>query len=449
MSDSTPRFVHLHVHTEYSLGDGTIKIDDLIRRTAELGMGAVAITDHGSLFGAIEFYKKAINAGIKPIIGCEFNVVRWNLKNKTPNSNKNLSRLILLAETLEGYRNLCMLVYIAHAIGFYYYPRIDKETLRKYSKGLIALSGSLKGEIPRLVMEDNIKHADDVSRVYLNIFGEDNFFLEVQDTGIDIQEDVNHSLIDIGKRLSIPIVATNNCHYLNQEDAQAHDVLLCIWIGKTVYDEQKLKFPTDQFYFKSQECMHASFKNYPRALDNSSEIARRCSKGIDFIPDQALKLDNSFGMTSGDKIKIATERYGNLGHAAQIIMFRRMRARMVIREVAKALDINPKGVNNIIKMIPNRTGLSLENALSQKSRLKDQAEKHPQLFNIAQKLDGLPISGSNHPTGVVFSDQPLINHLPLATGNDGEIVTQYDVKSIEKITLSVAQKVQKETEKMI
>lgn len=436
MNDIKSQLVHLHVHTEYSIRNGIIKIDNLIRRTAELGMGAVAITDHGNLFGAVDFHEKAIKAGIKPIIGCEFNVVQWNLKNKTPNSNKNISRLIVLAETQEGYRNLCMLVYIAHAIGFYYYPRVDKETLRKFSKGLIALSGSLGGEVPKLIMEDNIKHADDASRVYLNIFGEDNFFLEIQDTGEGIQQNVNQTLIDIGRRLSIPIVATNNCHYLNQEDAQAHDVLLCTVSGQTIHDEKRMKFPSEQFYFKSEEDIRTSFKNYPQFIDNSSEIAKRCSKETIINPNQSLILNTSVGGTSRKKVEIVTEKYGR-GYAAQIIMFRRMRARMVIREVAKALDINPKAVEDIIKMMPGRTGLSLENALSGKSRLKDQSEKHPQLFDIAQKLDGLPISWSMHPTSIVFSDQQLINRLPLGIGNNGEFVTQYDVKSIEKIATNV------------
>ena len=429
MNNVKSQFVHLHVHTEYSIRNGIIKIDNLIRRTAELGMSAVAITDHGKLFGAVEFYEKAIKAGIKPIIGCEFNVVQGNLRDKPPNSNKNISRLIVLAETREGYRNLCMLVYIAHAFGFYYYPRIDKETLRTFSKGLIVLSGSLG-------MEDNIKHAEDASRVYLNIFGEDNFFLEIQDTGEGIQQNVNQTLIDIGRRLSIPIVATNNCHYLNPEDAQAHDVLLRTASRQTIHDGKRMKFPSEQFYFKSEEDMRTSFKNYPQFLDNSSEIAKRCSKETIINSDQSLILNTSVGGTSRKKVEFVTEKYGR-GYAAQIIMFRRMRARMVIREVAKALDINPKAVEDIIKLMPGRTGLSLENALSGKSRLKDQSEKHPQLFDIAQKLDGLPISWSMHPTGIVFSDQQLINRLPLGIGNNGEFVTQYDVKSIEKIATNV------------
>ncbi len=436
MNDIKSQFVHLHVHTEYSIRNGIIKIVDLIKRTAELGMSAVAITDHGNLFGAVEFYEKAIKAGIKPIIGCEFNVVQGNLKDKTPNSNKNISRLIVLAETQEGYRNLCMLVYIAHAFGFFYYPRIDKETLRTFSKGLIALSGSLGGEVPKQIMEENIKHADDASREYLNIFGEDNFFLEIQDTGEGIQQNVNQTLIDIGRRLSIPIVATNNCHYLNQEDAQAHDVLLCTACRRTIHDEKWIKFPSDQFYFKSEKDMRTSFKNYPQFLTNSSEIAKRCSKETIINPDQSFILKSSVGATSRKKVEIVTEKYGS-GYAAQIIMFRRMRARIVIREVAKALGINPKAVEEIIKTMPSRTGLSLENALYAKSSLKDQAEKHPQLFDIAQKLDGLPISWSIHPTGIVFSDLQLIKRLPLGIGNGREFVTQYDAKSIEKIATNI------------
>jgi len=253
MTNKTPDFVHLHVHTQYSLLDGAIRIDDLLNRAKEFNMNSVAITDHGTMFGTVDFYEKANKAGIKPIIGCECYLAPRSLKDKTPQDAKGLSHLILLAENQEGYKNLCKLVSVAQLEGFYYKPRIDREILREFSTGLIALSACLHGEIPTLIRRDRIDEADDAARMYLDIFGEGNFFLEVQNNGIDIQEKVNTGLLEMSERLSIGLVASNDCHYLNKEDVRAHDVLLCIQTGKTVHDFDRLKFRTDQLYFKSKE----------------------------------------------------------------------------------------------------------------------------------------------------------------------------------------------------
>ncbi len=292
-----PQFVHLHVHTQYSLLDGAIRIDALLKRVADFGMDSVAITDHGTMFGVIEFYKKANKAGIKPIIGCECYVAPRSLNDKTPLDNKGLSHLVLLAENQEGYRNLCKLSSIAQLDGFYYKPRIDKEVLKKYSNGLIALSACLHGEIPKLIKEGRIEQADEAARFYLNIFGENNFFLEVQNNGIDIQEKVNQTLYDMSQRLSIPLVASNDCHYLDKEDVRAHDVLLCIQTGKTVHDSDRLKFRTDQLYFKSPQEMHAYFKDYPGALDHTVDIAKRCNIEFDFNTYHFPKYDASSELT--------------------------------------------------------------------------------------------------------------------------------------------------------
>ena len=212
MTDPIPPFVHLHIHTQYSLLDGAIRIDPLLKRAADFGMDAVAITDHGTMFGALEFYEKANKAGIKPIIGCECYLAPRRLTEKTSLDKIGLSHLILLAENQEGYRNLCKLATIAQLQGFYYKPRIDKEVLRQYSKGLIGFSACLHGEIPRLIQEGYIDRADEAARFYLNVFGDGNFFLEVQDNGIDVQQKVNQALLDMSKRLSIPLVASNDCH---------------------------------------------------------------------------------------------------------------------------------------------------------------------------------------------------------------------------------------------
>jgi DNA polymerase-3 subunit alpha len=245
-------------------------------------MDAVAITDHGTMFGALEFYEKAKKAGIKPIIGCECYVAPRRLRDKTPLDKAGLSHIILLAQNQEGYRNLCKLATIAQLEGFYYKPRIDKELLKQYSKGLIGFSGCIRGEISRLIQKERTDQADEAARFYLNVFGEGNFFLEVQDNGIDIQEEMNQALLEMSKRLSIPLLATNDCHYLDKVDVRAHDVLLCIQTGKTVHDDNRLRFTTDQLYLKSREEMYDAFKDYPGAIENSVDIARRCNLSFDF-----------------------------------------------------------------------------------------------------------------------------------------------------------------------
>jgi DNA polymerase-3 subunit alpha len=284
-------FVHLHVHTQYSLLDGAIRIGDLLNRTAEFGMSAVAVTDHGTLFGAIEFYEKAVKLGIHPIIGCECYIAPRSRFDRNPSDNRDLSHIILLAENLTGYRNLCKLASLAQIEGFYYKPRIDKEILRAHHQGLIAMSACLHGEIPRRIQEGRTDLADEAARAYLDIFGENHFFLEVQNNGIDVQERVNQGLLDMSQRLSIPLVASNDCHYLSREDVRAHDVLLCIQTGKTVQDSDRFKFRTDQLYFKSKVEMYESFQDYPGALSNTLDIARRCQLEFDFNNYHFPKFD--------------------------------------------------------------------------------------------------------------------------------------------------------------
>ena len=282
MTNPVSDFVHLHVHTEYSLLDGAIRIDPLLKRVADFGMDTVAVTDHGTMFGVLEFHLKAKAAGIKPIVGCEFYVAPRRLTDKTPQDNKGLTHLIILAKSQTGYRNLCRLATIAQLEGFYYRPRIDKDILKHYSKGLIGLSACLHGEIPRLIKAGQVVQADEAARSFLSIFGEGNFFLEVQSNGIEMQEEVNRVLLDMSQRLSIPLVATNDCHYLDKDDVRAHDVLLCIQTGKTVHDTERLKFRTDQLYFKPPAEMQAAFKDYPGALENTLDIAGRCNLEFDF-----------------------------------------------------------------------------------------------------------------------------------------------------------------------
>ncbi|MBU1053453.1 MAG: DNA polymerase III subunit alpha [Proteobacteria bacterium] len=558
MSNISFPFVHLHVHTQYSLLDGAIRFKHLFNRAHDFNMDSVAITDHGSMFGALEFYSNAIENNIKPIIGCECYLAPRKLTDKTSIDGKGLSHLILLAENNEGYRNLCKLASIAQLEGFYYKPRIDKEVLQKYSKGLIALSACLHGEIPTLIGQGDIKQADSAARFYQDLFGENNFFLELQHNGIEIQTKINEALVDMGKRLSIPLVATNDCHYLNKEDARAHEILLCIQTAKTVKDPSHFKFETDQLYFKSGEEMNSFFATTPDALKNTTEIAKRCNVEMDFnnyhfplfttIEGQSeqelleqkvskgfeqvlakIKLKNpsidenlyrerlkhemsviismgfpgyflivsdfiqyakdnnipvgpgrgsaagslvaySLGITNLDPIehgliferflnparksmpdidvdfcingrdrvlKYVVEKYGE-NRVSQIITFGSMKPRAVIRDVGRALDIPLREVDEIAKMIPDVLNISLDEALKQEPKLSELVKQRSdiaELIAICRTLEGLTRHASTHAAGVVISDKPLDEYLPLYKGKNGELVTQFDMKRVEKIGL--------------
>ncbi|SDU60372.1 DNA polymerase III subunit alpha [Desulfobacula phenolica] len=281
MSNTTSPFYHLHLHTEYSLLDGAIRLDSLFKKCNEYGMDAVSMTDHGTMFGVAEFYEKAKKQSIKPVIGCEVYVAPRTLNDRTQMDHKGLSHLVLLAKDREGYANLCKLVSIAQLKGFYYKPRIDKELLVNHSKGLIGLSACLKGDIPKHILQNKMDEADDAARFYLNTFGEDNFFLEIQENGMKIQHKVNQGILDISERLSIPIVATNDCHYLSKGDDVAHEILLCIQTGDTLTNQNRFKFDSNQLYFKSPEEMIQTFGKYPGAIENTREVIAKCNVEFD------------------------------------------------------------------------------------------------------------------------------------------------------------------------
>ncbi|MCG6550952.1 MAG: DNA polymerase III subunit alpha [Candidatus Magnetominusculus sp. LBB02] len=271
-------YVSLHLHTEYSLLDGAVRIDELVQKAVEFKMPAVAITDHGNLFGAIEFYKKCIDAGIKPIIGCEVYVAQGSRLDRGNNNGKgSYFHLILLAKDMDGYKNLVSLVSKAYLEGFYYRPRIDMDLLEQYSGGLIGLTACLKGEVPYYLQRDMIDNAREAALRYKHILGPGNFYLEIQDNGIPEQIDVNRKLIELSKELNIKLVATNDTHYLKKEDSVAHDILLCIQTGKTVYDTDRMKFKTDGLYFKSPDEMKAAFAEVPEAVLNTLEVADKCN----------------------------------------------------------------------------------------------------------------------------------------------------------------------------
>lgn len=275
-------FVHLHVHTEYSLLDGAGRIDKIAAKAKGLGMEALAITDHGVMYGAIDFYKACQKNGIKPLIGCEVYVAPHSRFDKRPQVDDNQHHLVLLAENLTGYRNILKLVSRAFTEGFYYKPRVDKELLAMHSQGIIALSACLAGEIPELVLNRQFEEAARVVQDYRDIFGPDNFYLELQDHGIPEQREVNQHLLALSKRLAIPVVATNDVHYIEKSEAEIHDILLCIQTGKTLADPDRMRFPTNEFYLKSAAEMHLLFGYVPEALWNTVQIARRCQVEFSF-----------------------------------------------------------------------------------------------------------------------------------------------------------------------
>jgi DNA polymerase III subunit alpha len=559
MVETTPDFVHLHLHTQYSLLDGAIRIGAVLKRANEYNMKALAITDHGTMFGVLDFYKSANAAGIKPIIGCECYVAPRSLTDKTPADHKGLSHLVLLAENQQGYRNLCKLMSVAQMEGFYYKPRIDKALLAAHSEGLIGLSACLHGEIPRKIQANRLDEAEAAAEQYLKIFGDQSFFLEVQNNGIDIQETVNKALVEMSARMSIPLVATNDCHYLGKDDVRAHDVLLCIQTGKTVHDNDRLKFRTDQLYFKSPTEMHDYFMDYPGALAHTVEIADRCQiefdfntyhfpkfdappeKNIDEVfeektragfkkvmarvmaknPDvdeaayearladeiriiESMKFPGYFlivadfidyakqngvpvgpgrgsaagslvayslGITDLDPIangliferflnparismpdidvdfcingreevfKYVIDKYGGGDYVAQIITFGKLKTRAVIRDVGRALGIPLHEVDTIAKLVPDVLNIKLDKAIEMEPKLQQMIKARADvadLMNICRVLEGLPRHASTHAAGVVISDRPLVDYLPLYKGKKGEVVTQFDMKHVEEIGL--------------
>lgn len=276
-------YVPLHLHTEYSLLDGSIKIDELVELASHHRMPAVAMTDHGNLFGAIEFYKKASKAGIKPIIGCEVYVAPSSrFEKKGEGAPESSFHLILLAKDNAGYRNLVTLVSKAYTEGFYYKPRIDKDLLTQYSGGLIGLSACLKGEVPYYLSREMIEKASQSALEYKNILGPENFYFEIQDNGLEAQEKVNRKLVELARELHIDIVSTNDCHYLRKEDAKAHDILLCIQTGKTVSDANRMRFESEEFYLKTADEMKRAFSELPEAVSATREIAERCNVAFNF-----------------------------------------------------------------------------------------------------------------------------------------------------------------------
>ena len=275
-------FAHLHVHTEYSLLDGASRIRELVQTVKELGMNSVAITDHGAMYGVIDFYKTAKKEGIKPIIGCEVYLAPASRRDAFEVNGTRYYHLILLAENNEGYRNLVKLVSLANIEGMYYKPRVDKELLRQYHEGIICLSACIAGEIPQMLLQDNRERADALVREYIDIFGKENFFIEIQDHGMPEEKKANEGLVALAEKYGLGLAATNDLHYVHKEDSTFHDVLLCIQTGKTMDDTTRMRFPSDEFYLKSPQEMRDLFAAYPEAIANTQRIADRCNVEFEF-----------------------------------------------------------------------------------------------------------------------------------------------------------------------
>ena len=308
-------FTHLHVHTEYSLLDGFSRVKTLVKRAKEKGMSAVAITDHGCMFGAIDFYKAAKAEGIKPIIGCEVYTAPRKLTDKDPNYDKHQGHLVLLAKDMTGYKNLIKIVSKSYVDGFYYKPRTDMDELKKHSQGLIALSACLAGDVPRAIMNGNYDKARKLAMEYRDIFGNGNYYLEIQDHGLPEQKQVNTEVVRLSRELNIPLVATNDVHYVDKDDAKIQDILMCLQMQKTIDDENRMKFPSDEFYLKSREEMEQLFPELEEALDNTNEIAERCNVEFEFNKYHLPRYDVPEGYTTNGYFrelcrKGLEERYG-------------------------------------------------------------------------------------------------------------------------------------------
>ncbi|TMC63288.1 MAG: DNA polymerase III subunit alpha [Chloroflexota bacterium] len=549
-------FVHLHTHSEFSLLDGASRISEMVRLAAETGMPAIALTDHGVLYGAVDLYLQAKAAGINPIIGQEVYVATRSRHQKEGRADRDPHHLILLVKNLEGYRNLIQLSSLAHLEGYYYKPRIDKGLLAEHAQGLIALSSCLGGEVASRLLEGDEAGAEQVAREYQRMFGED-YFLEVQDHGMEEQARVNEGLARLSQRTGIPLVATNDSHYTRQDDAEAHDILLCLQTGTVVSDQKRMRFHNDEFYLKTPAEMAERFREFPEAVANTVRIAERCHLELDTKPllprfevpqgetaesylrrlaEQGLKtrypelgqvvrdrfemefgvieamgyapyflivsdfidfarqngvavgpgrgsaagsiISYALGITTLDPIQhgliferflnrerismpdidvdfddrnrdrvidYVGQKYGQ-DHVAQIITFGTMKARAVIRDVGRALDVPLREVDHLAKLVPPTLNMTLDKAIQMVPELA-QAEKDPvyeRLLKNARKLEGLVRHASTHAAGIVITPEPLQHYLPLQASitrgdKNGQekraVMTQYEMNAVQKIGL--------------
>ncbi|MDE5965819.1 MAG: DNA polymerase III subunit alpha [Lachnospiraceae bacterium] len=544
-------FTHLHVHTEYSLLDGSSKIKELVARAKELGMDSLAITDHGVMYGVIDFYRACKETGIRPIIGCEVYVAPGSrFDREAGRGDERYYHLVLLAENDTGYHNLMKIVSRGFTEGFYYKPRVDMEVLAQFHEGVIALSACLAGEVAVNLRQNNYEGAVAAAMRHREIFGENNYFLELQDHGITEQGTVNAGIMRMAKEYGFPLVATNDVHYVQAEDAEAHDILLCIQTGKKVSDENRMRYEGGQYYLKSPEEMAALFPYAREALENTERIAERCNVEIVFGEQKLPKYDvpegydayaylkhlcmEGIGKRYADVTDALLERLNyeletikNMGYVdyflivwdfihyakengiavgpgrgsaagsivaycleitdidpiryqllferflnpervsmpdidvdfcferrqevidyvvrkygkeqvVQIVTFGTMSARMVIRDVGRALDLPYATVDMIAKMIPNELNITIDKALQMNRELKDVYEQDGQikrLIDMSKKLEGLPRHASMHAAGVVIGQRPIEEYVPLSKGSEDAITTQFTMTTIEQLGL--------------
>ena len=542
-------FVHLHLHTEYSLLDGACRLDDLFLAVKAAGQTAVAITDHGVMYGALEFYKKALQHGIKPIIGCEVYVAPGSRFEKTKGVQSPYNHLVLLCENNRGYQNLIRMVSLGFTEGFYTRPRIDKELLRQHHEGLIALSACLAGEIPRAILYGEEEKALQTAQEYAEIFGPDHFYLELQNHGLQGQQQVNAGLKAIAKKTGIGLVCTNDVHYLTRQDSKVQEVLLAIGTGKKLGDSDLLRFETEEFYLKTQAEMVKAFPLDEAALQNTQKIADRCSVSFTFhelklpyidigpqdhfeyltqkcreglqrhygknppenvvkrleyelsviqkmgftdyyliVADYVLYAKSQgipvgpgrgsgagslaaycIGITGIDPIRYdllferflnpervsmpdfdvdfcyvrrqevidyVIKKYGK-SHVSQIVTFGTLAARAAVRDVGRVLNLPYNTCDRVAKLIPLEHGMSLNRALQTVPELKQLAESDDtvkELLNLCLKVEGMPRHASTHAAGVVISDRPVADYVPLAV-NDDTVVTQYTMTELEELGL--------------
>ena len=544
-------FTHLHVHTEYSLLDGASKIKELVARTKELGMDSIAITDHGVMYGVIDFYRACREVGIKPIIGCEVYVAPGSrFDREVGRGEDRYYHLVLLAENDLGYHNLMKIVSRGFTEGYYYKPRVDMEVLREFHEGVIALSACLAGEVAVQIRRGFLAEAREAALRYLDIFGEGNYFLELQDHGIPDQTVVNTELLKMHEELGIPLVATNDIHYVNAKDWEAHDFLLCIQTNKKLKDEDRMRYEGGQYYLKSPEEMEALFPYAKEALENTYKIAQRCNVEIVFGEQKVPKFDvpapyDAYGylehlcregikrryqpvtkelqerldyelgtikhmgyvdyflivwdfihyarehgipvgpgrgsaagsivaycleITNIDPIRynLLFERFLNPERVSmpdididfcyerrqevidyvvrkygkekvvQIVTFGTMKARAVLRDVGRVLDMPYAMVDAVAKAVPRDLNITLDLALQTSPDLKKMYEEDDQirhLIDMSRKLEGLPRNTSMHAAGVVIGQEPIEEYVPLSKGGDDAITTQFTMTTIEQLGL--------------
>src|SRR5207249_1856739 len=455
------QFVHLHLHTEYSLLDGHSRIPALSTRAKQLKMPAVAITDHGTMYGVIEFYLQAKEAGVNPIIGVEAYVAPRTLLDRDPKLDANAFHLVLLATNLQGYRNLIKLTTLAHLDGFYYKPRIDKDALARHRSGLVALSGCLKGEVTQGILRGDLAAAKEAAGQYREILGPGNFYLEVQSHGLPEQQQNITGMTELSRSLDLPVIATNDVHYVQRGDADAQDTLMCIQMNVNLDATDKPRMgQTPEFYLKSAEEMAQAFQELPGALSATTDIAERAALDLEldalgvtdvdplqyrlpferFLNPQRYTMpdiDVDFMDSRRDEvIRYVMDKYG-ADHVAQIITFGTMGARQAVRDVGRVMGLPYGDVDRIAKLSPFNA--TLDDAVRSEPELQHLSEESAQIhrvLDLAHKLEGVARHASTHAAGVIISRDPLIEHVPLQKATKGDLVmTQYDMIAVEKIGL--------------